>query len=70
MAAVARWINTDILFTNSKLPSIHFKSEPRSRSKASTYSYTQKIFALPPRQTTHFAINGYYGAGTQEAKDF
>ena len=29
----------DILFTDRKLPSIHSESVPRSRSKASTYSY-------------------------------
>ena len=31
-----------ILFTNCKLRSLHSESGPRSRSKASAYSYTQK----------------------------
>ena len=34
MAAGARPINMNILFTNHKLPSIHSESVPRSRSKA------------------------------------
>ena len=31
-----------ILFTNHKLPTIQSESVPRSRSKASTYSYAKK----------------------------
>ena len=42
MAAGARLINMGIFFTNRKLPSIHSESVPRSRSKASTYSYAEK----------------------------
>ena len=36
MAAGTRLINMGILSTNHKLPSIHFESVPRTRSKAST----------------------------------
>ena len=39
MAAGPRRINMDIHFTNRKLPSFHSELVPRSRSKASTYSY-------------------------------
>ena len=46
MAAGARRINMGILFTNRKLPLIHSESEPRSRSKASTYSYAEKKVTL------------------------
>ena len=42
MAAGARRINTSILFTNRKLPSIHSESVPRSSSKGCTYSYAKK----------------------------
>ena len=36
------------LCTNRKLPSLHeFESVPRSRSKASTYSYVEKSGAQP-----------------------
>ena len=35
-------INTGILFTNRKFPSIHSESVPRSRPKASAYSYAKK----------------------------
>ena len=43
MAAGACRINMSILFTNKKLPSLHSESIPRSRSKASTYSYAEKF---------------------------
>ena len=36
-------INMGILFTNSKLLSIHSESVPRSRSKVSKYSYAKKL---------------------------
>ena len=42
IAAGARRINIDILFTNRKLPTIHSESAPRSSSKASTYSFADK----------------------------
>ena len=40
-AALAHKINTCILFTNRKLPSIHSESVPQSSSKASTYSHAE-----------------------------
>ena len=43
MAAGARGINKSIPFTHCKLPSIHFESVPRIRSKANTYSYAEKV---------------------------
>ena len=46
MAAGARLINTDILFTNRKLPTIHSESVSISRSKASTYNYAEKLEAF------------------------
>ena len=42
IAAGTRRINMGILFTSLKLPSIHFDSVPRSRSKGSIYSYPEK----------------------------
>ena len=43
MTAQARRIKMGILFTNRKLPSIHSESVPRNRSKASKYSYAEKL---------------------------
>ena len=42
MAAVACLINTGILFTNDKFPSIHPESVPRSSPRANTYRYAEK----------------------------
>ena len=44
MAAGARRIDMDVIFTNGKLPSIRSESVPRSRSKTGTYSYAEKLF--------------------------
>ena len=42
MAAGPRLINTDIHFTNRKLPSIHSASVLRSRSQAITFSHRSR----------------------------
>ena len=46
-------MNTSILFSNHKLPSIYSESVPRSRSIASTYSYAKNS---KPGQTTSFNL--------------
>ena len=38
-----RWINRGVLFTNRKTRTLHSESVQRSRSKANTYSYSEKI---------------------------
>ena len=42
LAAEARRINMGILFTNRRLPSIHYERTPRRGSKASTVNYVEK----------------------------
>ena len=46
IATGAQRKNTDILFTNFKLPTIHSESLPTSRSKASVKSYAEKLELL------------------------
>ena len=46
MAAGARRINMDTLFTNRKLRSIHSVSVPRSRSNARAFSYAEKYHVV------------------------
>ena len=52
MAVWAHQINTNILFTNHKLFSIHSESVPRNKSKVRTFSFAEK--GIKYRQTEGF----------------
>ena len=56
MAGRARRMNKGILFTNRELPSIHSESVPRSRPKASLYSYAEKKMKLLEKKSQHRSV--------------